>query len=77
MAKLSEETGGDSFFLGTQNPVSFTPYLDEVQKDLENQYILEFRAVPGAKSGLQPVNLSTEVAGVELDSAYSVWVETK
>ncbi len=77
MAKLSEETGGDSFFLGTQNPVSFKPYLDEVQKDLESQYILEFQAIPGAKSGLQSVNLSTSVAGVELDSADSVWVEAK
>jgi hypothetical protein len=77
MAKLSEETGGDSFFLGTQNPVSFKPYLNEVLKNLESQYILEFQAIPGTKSGLQSVNLSTEVAGVELDSADSVWVEAK
>ena len=77
MAKLSEETGGDSFFLGTQNPVSFKPYLDEVQKNLESQYILEFQAIPGAKSGLQSVNLTTAIAGVELDSADSVWVEAK
>ena len=77
MAKLSEETGGESFYLGTQSPVSFKPYLDEVQKNLENQYILEFQAIPGTKSGLQPVSLSTEIAGVELDSANSVWVDAK
>jgi hypothetical protein len=77
MAKLSDETGGDSFFLGTQNSVSFKPYLDDVQKDLDNQYILEFQAIPSKKSGLQYVKLSTEVAGVELDSANSVWVEVK
>jgi hypothetical protein len=77
LAKLSEETSGDSFFLGTQNPVSFKPYLDEVQKALDNQYILEFQAIPGTKPGLQSVNLSTEVAGVELDSADNVWVEAK
>jgi hypothetical protein len=77
MAKLSDETGGDSFFLGTQNPISFKPYLDDVQKNLESQYILEFQAIPGTKSGLQSVNLSTQVAGVELDSANSVWVEVK
>jgi hypothetical protein len=77
MAKLSDETGGESYFLGTQNPISFKPYLDEVQKNLENQYILEFQAIPGTKSDLQSVNLSTEVAGVELESANSVWVEAK
>ena len=32
MAKLSEETGGQSYYLGTQNPVSFKPYLDDLQK---------------------------------------------
>jgi hypothetical protein len=77
MAKLSDETGGESFYLGTQNAVSFKPYLDDLQKMLNNQYILEFQAIPGAKSGLQYVKLSTEVAGVELDSADSVWVEAK
>jgi hypothetical protein len=77
MAKLSDETGGESFYLGIQNPVSFKPYLDELQKMLDNQYILEFQAIPGTKSGLQYVNLSTDVAGVELNSADSVWVEVK
>jgi hypothetical protein len=77
MAKLSDETGGDSFFLGTQNAVSFRPYLDSLQRGLENRYLLEFKAVPGNKSGLQYVKLTTEVAGVELDSADSVWVKAR
>ena len=74
IAKLSDETGGWSFYLGTQNPVSFKPYLDDLQSILENQYLLDFQALPGKKAGLQYVRLSTEVAGVELDSADSVWV---
>jgi hypothetical protein len=74
IAKLSEETGGNSFYLGTFNPVSFKPYLDSIQKGLDNQYLLEFDAAPGQKSGLQRVKLSTEVAGVELASADNVWV---
>lgn len=77
IAKLSDGTGGESFYLGTQNPVGFKPCLDNVQKALDNQYLLEFRAVTGKKSGLQYVRLSTEVAGVELVSADSVWVKAK
>jgi hypothetical protein len=77
MAKLSDETGGESFFLGTQNAVSFRPYLDAIQNSLGNRYLLEFNAVPGKKSGLQYVKLTTEVAGVELDSADSVWVKAR
>jgi hypothetical protein len=77
MAKLSEETGGQSYYLGTQNAVSFKPYLDDIQKNLGNKYVLEFRAVPSQKAGLQYVKLSTEVAGVKLNSADSVWVDAR
>jgi hypothetical protein len=74
IAKLSDETGGESFFLGLQPAVSFQPYLERVQKILENQYVLTFQAKPNKKAGLQRVNLTTEVAGVELASANNVWV---
>jgi hypothetical protein len=77
IAKLAEETGGQNYFLGTQSPVSFKPYLDDLQTSLDNQYVLEFHAAPGKRSGLHFVKLSTEVAGVELGSADSVWVEAK
>jgi hypothetical protein len=75
MAKLSDQTGGQSYYLGIQNAVSFRPYLNDLQKSLDNKHVLEFRAMPGKKSGLQYVTLTTEVAGVELNSADSVWVK--
>ena len=77
LAKLADETGGESFFLGISEPVSFLPYLDRLQSSLDNRYRLEFNAVPGKKPGLQYVKLTTEVAGIELDSADSVWVATR
>jgi hypothetical protein len=77
MAKLADETGGESFFLGIGQPVSFRPYLDRLQTSLDNRYRLEFNAVPGKKPGLQYVKLTTEVAGIELDSADSVWVAAR
>jgi hypothetical protein len=77
IAKLSDETGGQSYYFATQNAVSFKPYLDDLQKTLDNRYVLEFRIAQGKKSGPQYVKLSTEVAGVELNSADSVWVNAK
>jgi hypothetical protein len=74
LAKLADETGGESFYLGLQNAVSFKPYLDTLQNILDNQYVLEFRAAPGPASGLQPVRISTEVPGVEIVTADNVWV---
>jgi hypothetical protein len=74
IAKLSDETGGESFFLGLQSAVSFRPYLDGIQTALNNQFLLEFRAMPGRRAGLQSVSIGTEVAGVEIISADGVWV---
>lgn len=74
IARLSDETGGESFFLGTQTPVNFQPYLDRIQTILDNQYLLTVSAKPGRKAGLQPVTLTTEVAGAELGSADNIWL---
>ena len=74
IAQLSEVTGAESFFLGLQSPVSFRPYLDDIQRMLNNQYLLGFLAKPRKKAGLQYVKLSSEITGVELVSADAVWV---
>ncbi|MFY9949278.1 MAG: hypothetical protein WA261_19690 [Candidatus Sulfotelmatobacter sp.] len=76
IAKLSDVSGGESFFLGLETPVSFTPYLDQLQKILDNQYLLTVSAQPGKKTQLHNVTIDTEVAGVELASADAVWVPT-
>jgi hypothetical protein len=74
IAKLSDVTGGESFFLGLESPVSFKPYLDDLQRVLDNRYWLSFSAKPGTKAGWQYVTLSTEVAGVEFSAPDAVWV---
>lgn len=74
IAKLSDMTGGESYYLGLQNAVSFAPYLDDLQKTLDNQYLLSFSAKPGKRAGLQYVSLNTEIAGVEFAAPDAVWV---
>lgn len=74
IAKIADETGGEYFALGTQNPVSFKPYLDRLQKMFNNQYFLVFQAVPRKKDGLQRVKLSTTAANVDIAAADNVWV---
>jgi hypothetical protein len=74
MAKLSGITGGESFYLGTQDPVSFVPYLDTLQRIAENQYLLTFFTSPGKKAGFQYVNITTEIAGVDIAAPDAVWV---
>jgi hypothetical protein len=74
IAKLADETGGESFFLGLQTPVSFKPHLERLQSILDNQYFLAFQAFPSKKPGLQRVKIWTEMSKVEIVSADNVWV---
>lgn len=74
LSQISDETGGESFALGTQNAVSFQPYLARIQTVLNSQYFLVFQASAPTKSSLQPVKFSTEVPNVEIVGAKNVWV---
>jgi hypothetical protein len=74
IAKIADETGGEYFSLGTQNLVSFKPYLNRLQRIFDNQYYLVFEASPKKKAGLQRVKISTEEPGVEIAAADNVWV---
>ena len=72
--KIADETGGECFSLGTSQPVSFKPYLESLQKLLNNQYYVVFLAVPKNKAGLQPVKVQTELSNSEIYSPDNVWV---
>ena len=74
VAKIADQSGGEYYSLGTQNLVSFKPYLDRLQRVLDNQYYLVFGTVPKNKAGLQSVRISTETAGFEIAAADNVWV---
>lgn len=72
---LSDRTGGVSFYLGLHHPVNIEPYLGELQRILDHQYLLSFDARAGMKAGLQTISLSTPVAGVEFAAHDAVWVD--
>lgn len=74
LSQISDETGGESFYLGSGSPVSFSPYLDDLGRRLLHQYLLTFLAKPVKKSGMQSVKLRTEVSNAELVAADSVYV---
>jgi len=74
LSQLSEETGGESYFLGLQGPVSFAPYLDMLNRQLAHQFLLTFLAEPQKKGGQQPVNITSEFHSVDLLHANGVCV---
>jgi len=74
LAQLAEETGGESYMLGFETPVSFAPYLRDIEDHLAHQYSVSFLARPLAKPGLIDVRLATEIPGAEIVAAPRVYV---
>jgi hypothetical protein len=77
LAQVAERTGGESYYIGFNGPpVSVAPYLEDLTRRLNRQYLLTFLAKPPKKAGLQPVKLRSEVSNVDLVSADRVFVST-
>jgi hypothetical protein len=74
MVKMTGETGGETYYLGTTAPVSFKPYLDEIQMHLSNQYLLTFTGDGGDKGKLVRVRLKTELPDVEFSHADNAFI---
>ena len=66
LSELSEETGGESYFLGTSAPVTLKPYFDEIADHLNNQYLISFSGAGGGKKGkFERVRVASEVPNLE------------
>jgi hypothetical protein len=65
LTELSDQTGGEAFYLGIAEPVTLKPYFDELATHLSNQYLLTFKASGGAKGRFERVRVATELQHVE------------
>jgi len=74
LSKMTYETGGETYFLGTGAPVSIKPYLEEIQMHLGNQYLLTFAGDGGARGSLVRVQLTTELPEVEFSHANNAFI---
>jgi len=72
--KLSQDTGAESYFLGTQSPVSIKPYLDEIGVHLSNQYLLTFAGDGGKKGKYAGMKVKTGLKEVEFFTPASVFI---
>jgi hypothetical protein len=62
LSELAEATGGESYyFLGPEAPVSFAPYLDKLNHQLPNQFLLTFLAKPQKKAGPASFKVTSEL----------------
>jgi hypothetical protein len=64
LTQISGDTGGKVYLEGFGNPVSFAPFLSDIQRKLQNQYELTF--VSTARPGLQPIRVKTNQPNTRL-----------
>lgn len=74
LSQLGDETGGEAYWQGLSNPVSFAPFLEDLTRRLNDQYLLTFQAKPEKKASYQSVKLRTELPHVELVAPDKVYV---
>ena len=75
LSRVAEETGGEAYYIGfTGAPPSFDPYLEDMGRHLDHQYLLTFSAKPRKKSGWQKIKVTTELSNAELVAAHKVYV---
>ncbi len=75
LSELSEMTGGESYYLlGPQAPVAFAPYLNRLNRQLANQFLLTFLAKPQKKAEIESVKLTSEIHSVDFVHAQRVCV---
>lgn len=75
LAQLTQATGGYSFWTGSGNPVSFSPYFDNINEMLLNQYRLSFTAPLKDKPQVQYMNLKVGGPAANVYSPQRVLVE--
>lgn len=76
LAEITDKTGGEAFFQGLQTPISFAPFLGQLDMILKNQYFLSFdmNRPKNAKGELRSFGIKTELKNVEIGSASQVFV---
>jgi len=76
LSKITDATGGEAFFQGLQTPISFGPYLQQLDIVLRNQYFLTL-AMPRSKKTkgeLRQFRVTTEQHNVEISAPQEVFV---
>lgn len=72
--QVADATGGNVYYEGLMNPVSFVPFLTDLSRRLDNQYELGVPVKPERKPSFADLRLKTEGAPVKLTVANRIAV---
>ncbi len=72
--QVADATGGNVYYEGLSNPVSFQPFLQDLDRRLENQYELGVPVKPEKKVSYADLKVKSDVGAVKLKAANRVAV---
>ena len=71
LTEVSKDTGGHAYFEVFTDPVTISPFLQDLQNRFENQYRITLE--PAAQKGVQPVKVRTETPGLKVEAPAYVY----
>ncbi len=74
LAEVTQATGGDSYWMGTGEPVSFQPFFEDLSWRLQNQYRLNFFTELKDKPEIKSMNLKVGGAAIKVYAPQQVYV---
>jgi hypothetical protein len=73
LTEVTQATGGESYWQGMGNPVSFKPYFKDLDRRLQNQYEVAFTA-PVNKAGVESMKVKVNAVSGKVDAPQQVYV---
>lgn len=74
LLQVTKATGGQSYWEGTGDPVSFRPYFQDLTRRLQNQYELSFTAPLNRKPGVEELKFKLNGVSAKVDAPGEVYV---
>jgi hypothetical protein len=73
LQQVTQATGGNSYWQGTGNPVSFQPYFKDIDKRLQNQFEIGITA-PVNKAGVGSMKVKLSNTSSKLDAPQQIYL---
>lgn len=74
LLQVTTQTGGNSYWFGTGNPVTFEPYFEDLLRRFRNQYELGVSGPMGRKPQVEAMKLTLRVPGAEVVAPRQVYI---
>ena len=74
LLEVTAATGGNSYWMGMGNPVSLSPYFDDVSRRLNNQYELGFTAPMSGRPEMANLKVKINAPDVKVTAPQETWI---